>query len=76
MNVLARLYRYLRRYRGWALTALASMVIFAATQTLLIALIRPLFDDVLSPPRAAVAGSPAGDSGSLTSSDQTRDRII
>jgi len=76
MNVLARLYRYLRRYRGWALTALASMVIFAATQTLLIALIRPLFDEVLSPPRAAVAGAPAGASGSLTSSDQTRDRII
>lgn len=50
MSVLRRLYRYLSRYRGWAFVAFASMVLFALTQTTLMALVQPLFDDVLSPP--------------------------
>jgi subfamily B ATP-binding cassette protein MsbA len=50
MNVFRRLYAYLRRYRGWGLLALFSMMMFAATQTTLMALVQPLFDDVLSPP--------------------------
>ena len=39
MNVLSRLYRYLRRYKAWALVAFGSMIIFALTQTMLMALI-------------------------------------
>ena len=52
MNILSRLYRYLRRYKTWALIAFGSMIIFAATQTMLMALIQPLFDEVLTPPSA------------------------
>jgi subfamily B ATP-binding cassette protein MsbA len=55
MNVLARLYRYLRRYKAWAFVAFGSMIIFAATQTMLMALIQPLFDEVLTPPAAKQA---------------------
>ncbi len=50
MKVLLRLYRYLRRYKTWAVVAFGSMIIFAATQTMLMALIQPLFDEVLTPP--------------------------
>jgi ATP-binding cassette, subfamily B, bacterial MsbA len=50
MNVLRRLYRYLHRYKTWAVIAFGSMIIFAATQTMLMALIQPLFDEVLTPP--------------------------
>ncbi|HKO56302.1 MAG TPA: ABC transporter ATP-binding protein [Thermoanaerobaculia bacterium] len=50
MSVLRRLYRYLRNYKGWAMLAFGSMLIFAATQTVLMALVRPLFDVVLTPP--------------------------
>ncbi|HUP49028.1 MAG TPA: ABC transporter transmembrane domain-containing protein [Thermoanaerobaculia bacterium] len=51
MNVLRRLYRYIGRYKAWAVLAFGSMILFAATQTALMALIRPLFDEVLTPPR-------------------------
>ncbi|MEA2462793.1 MAG: ATP-binding cassette, subfamily bacterial MsbA, partial [Acidobacteriota bacterium] len=50
MSVLRRLYGYLRPYRAWAIVAFGSMIVFALTQTVLAALTRPLFDDVLSPP--------------------------
>ena len=50
MKLLRRLYRYLHNYKAWAVVAFGSMIIFAATQTLLMGLIRPLFDEVLSPP--------------------------
>ncbi len=50
MSVLRRLYRYLARYRGWAILAFGSMILFAATQTVGIALTRPIFDVVLAPP--------------------------
>ena len=50
MNVLRRLYRYLARYRGWAAIAFGSMMIFALTQTVMIALAQPIFDVVLAPP--------------------------
>jgi len=52
MKILRRLYRYLRSYKTWAIVAFGSMIVFAATQTMLMGLIRPLFDEVLSPPRA------------------------
>jgi len=47
MTILKRLFRYLTPYRGWAIVAFSSMLIFAATQGILAALIRPLFDEVL-----------------------------
>jgi subfamily B ATP-binding cassette protein MsbA len=58
MSVLRRLLAHLRRYRGWAMIALASMVMFAATQTALMALVQPLFDDVLSPPQLQKVKAP------------------
>ena len=50
MKTLRRLYRYILPYKGWAIVAFGSMVIFAATQTVLMGLVRPLFDVVLVPP--------------------------
>jgi ATP-binding cassette, subfamily B, bacterial MsbA len=53
MKIIRRLYRYLANYKAWAILAFGSMVIFALTQTMLMALIRPLIDEVLMPPTAA-----------------------
>ncbi|HEY0140554.1 MAG TPA: ABC transporter transmembrane domain-containing protein [Thermoanaerobaculia bacterium] len=53
MKVLSRLYGYLGKYKGWAILAFASMIVFAATQTVLMVMIRPLIDEVLMPPAAA-----------------------
>jgi subfamily B ATP-binding cassette protein MsbA len=50
MSVLRRLYRYIGRYKGWAVIAFGSMIIFALTQTVMIALSQPLFDEVLTRP--------------------------
>jgi subfamily B ATP-binding cassette protein MsbA len=50
MRVLRRLYRYLARYKTWALIAFGSMIVFALTQTVMVALIQPVVDDVLTPP--------------------------
>src|SRR6185436_14118580 len=50
MKVLRRLYRYLDRYKAWAFLAFGSMIVFALTQTVLAALVKPLIDDVLTPP--------------------------
>jgi subfamily B ATP-binding cassette protein MsbA len=58
MSVFRRLYGYLRRYRGWAAIAFVSMLMFAATQTTLMALVQPLFDDVLSPPHMQKVKAP------------------
>ena len=55
MNVLRRLYRYLSHYKTWALIAFGSMFIFAATQTVMVALIQPIVDEVLSPPTQKIA---------------------
>ena len=49
MKALRRLYGYLRAYKAWAFVAFGSMIIFALTQTVLVALVQPLIDDVLSP---------------------------
>ena len=50
MSVLKRLYGYLAYYKTWAIIAFGSMIIFAGTQTLMIALTQPLVDQVLSRP--------------------------
>src|SRR4051794_28278972 len=56
MKALRRLYKYLGRYRGWALLAFGSMIVFAVTQTVMVGLIQPVVDEVLSPPgKVAVA---------------------
>jgi subfamily B ATP-binding cassette protein MsbA len=60
MSALRRLYRYLTPYRGWAIIAFGSMLIFAVTQTVMIALSQPLFDEVLTPPATQVAAKPTG----------------
>ncbi len=52
MSVLRRLYRYLASYKAWAVIAFGSMIIFATTQTVMIALSQPLFDEVLTRPSA------------------------
>src|SRR5438128_9639404 len=55
MKILRRLYRYLTSYKTWAFLAFGSMVVFALTQTVVVALIRPLIDDVLAPPSVKAA---------------------
>ncbi|HEV8660236.1 MAG TPA: ABC transporter transmembrane domain-containing protein [Thermoanaerobaculia bacterium] len=75
MNVLGRLYRYLRRYKTWALIAFGSMIIFAATQTMLMALIQPLFDEVLTPPRS-VAPASAGGAPAKAGATPLKQRVI
>ncbi|MEA2238234.1 MAG: ATP-binding cassette, subfamily bacterial MsbA [Thermoanaerobaculia bacterium] len=50
MNVLPRLYRYLRHYKAWAALAFGSMIIFAVTQTAMIGLLQPVVDIGLTPP--------------------------
>ncbi len=48
MKLLRRLYRYLIPYKAWAILAFGSMIVVAASQGALMALIRPLFDEVLT----------------------------
>ena len=48
MSSLARLYRYIWPYRWWTVLALVSMVVVAVSNGGLVALTRPLFDDVLT----------------------------
>ena len=55
MSVLRRLYRYLHNYKAWAALAFGSMVVFALSQALLMGLIKPLIDVVLTPSKPAAA---------------------
>src|SRR5258708_31272801 len=50
MKILRRLYRSLARYKLWAVVAFGSMIVFAGTQTAMVALSQPLFDVVLTAP--------------------------
>ncbi|HEX9985894.1 MAG TPA: ABC transporter transmembrane domain-containing protein [Thermoanaerobaculia bacterium] len=59
MSILRRLYGYLRAYKASALVAFGSMVIFALTQTVLAALVQPLFDEVLSRPGVTAKATPS-----------------
>ena len=59
MKTLRRLIRYILPYRGWALIALASMLIVAGTTGALIVLIQPLFDEVLTQREPAEPGMEA-----------------
>jgi len=75
MKILGRLYRYLRRYKAWAIIAFGSMIVAATTQTALMALIQPLFDDVLVAPGTPVAAGPAQAGGSAVK-QRTIDAVL
>ncbi len=51
MSVPQRLYGHARRYRGWAVVAIISIALVSSTQLAMIALVQPLFDNVLLPPQ-------------------------
>jgi subfamily B ATP-binding cassette protein MsbA len=72
MKLFRRLYRYLARYKVWAIVAFGSMIIFAATQTVMMALVEPLFDVVLSSPAPAQAAAPTH----VSREQATRDRVV
>src|SRR5258708_12963519 len=72
MKILRRLYRSLARYKLWAVVAFGSMIVFAGTQTAMVALSQPLFDVVLTapdmhePPPTHVSREQAGRDRALT----------
>src|SRR5438270_1623871 len=70
MRLLRRLYRYLARYKVWAIVAFGSMIIFAATQTMMMALVEPLFDVVLATP--AQKAEPTH----VSREQATRDKVV
>jgi ATP-binding cassette, subfamily B, bacterial MsbA len=75
MKLLRRLYQYLGRYKAWAVLAFGSMLIFAATQTMLMILVRPLFDEVLTRPSAqTVAAHPDATRAAMLDAILNRDR--
>lgn len=48
MKLLRRLYQYVLPYRAWAVLALISMLVVAASYGALVSLLQPLFDETLS----------------------------
>ncbi|MDQ6801375.1 MAG: ABC transporter ATP-binding protein/permease [Acidobacteriota bacterium] len=74
MSALRRLYRYLTPYRGWAVIAFGSMLIFAITQTVMIALSQPLFDEVLTRPTTQVTSKDSGAKRWVLDNVMERDR--
>jgi subfamily B ATP-binding cassette protein MsbA len=70
MTVLRRLYRYLRHYKAWAFVAFGSMIVFAVTTTMMMAMVRPLFDEVLTPP------GKQSEARRETSEDATKSRVL
>jgi subfamily B ATP-binding cassette protein MsbA len=78
MPVLRRLYRYLARYKTWALIAFGSMIVFAMTQTVMVALIQPVVDDVLTPhgkANTSVSGVVSRLDGDLHLTERQRQQI-
>jgi len=80
MKVLRRLYRYLIRYKWWAVLAFGSMIIFAVTSTGMIGLVQPLFDIGITPPAATPSGSAkqpaAAQPSRISREDQLKGRVI
>jgi len=74
MSALRRLYRYLTRYKAWAVIAFGSMLIFAITQTVMIALSQPLFDEVLTRPTTQVTSQASGTKQWVLDNVMQRDR--
>jgi subfamily B ATP-binding cassette protein MsbA len=57
------LFRFVRPYLGWALVAAVAILTYAVTSTALVALIKPIFGEVLLADRSALEGSPVGGLG-------------
>ncbi len=74
MSALRRLYRYLTPYKGWAVIAFGSMLVFAITQTVMIALSQPLFDEVLTRPTTQVTSKDTGAKRWVLDTVMKRDR--
>ncbi|HEY8182547.1 MAG TPA: ABC transporter ATP-binding protein [Thermoanaerobaculia bacterium] len=74
MSALRRLYRYLTPYKGWAVIAFGSMLIFAITQTVMIAMSQPLFDEVLTRPTTQVTARDTGAKRWVVDTVMKRDR--
>jgi subfamily B ATP-binding cassette protein MsbA len=74
MSALRRLYRYLTPYKGWAVIAFGSMLIFAVTQTVMIAMSQPLFDEVLTRPTTQVTAKDSGTKRWVLDTVMKRDR--
>jgi ATP-binding cassette, subfamily B, bacterial MsbA len=74
MSALRRLYRYLTPYKGWAVIAFGSMLIFAVTQTVMIAMSQPLFDEVLTRPTTQVTARDTGTKRWVVDTVMKRDR--
>jgi subfamily B ATP-binding cassette protein MsbA len=74
MSALRRLYRYLTPYKGWAVIAFGSMLIFAVTQTVMIAMSQPLFDEVLTRPTTQVTAKDSGTKRWVLDTVMERDR--
>ena len=64
MKILRRLYRYIRPYRGWAALAIVSMITVSVSYGALVALSRPLFDEVLTRQGVTREEKPSADSRS------------
>jgi len=60
MKIIRRLYRYILPYRAWAVLALVSMMLVAASYGALVALLQPLFDETLSGPATKAAAASKG----------------
>jgi subfamily B ATP-binding cassette protein MsbA len=70
MKVFRRLYRYLIRYMWWGVLAFGAMVIFAVTQTAMIALLEPVFDNLMPPSAKHVKAHPSPEEAGA------KDRVI
>ena len=60
MKIAKFLWRFVRPYFGWGLAAAVAVIAFAATSAMLVALIEPIFGEVLLADHRAMAGSPFG----------------
>ena len=60
MSLSRFLLRFVRPYMGWALVAVLAIVTYAITSTMLVALIKPIFGEVLLADHTVLQGSPLG----------------
>ncbi len=58
MKLARFLFGYVRPYVGWAVVAAAAVLLFAVTSAMLVALIKPIFGEVLLADHRAVEGTP------------------
>ena len=60
MNLTTFLWRYLRRYAGWATISVLAVIAFGLSSATFLALVQPIFDEVLLAGDAAGAHRPRG----------------